>query len=297
MKDNVRLAVIGGSGLYAMEGLSGVREVKIRTPFGNPSDAIVIGTLEGLPAGQAGARIAFLPRHGRGHRINPSEVNHRANIYALKTLGVEQIISVSACGSLKEELRPRDMVFPDQVFDRTKGRPSTFFEKGIVAHVGVANPYCLELSQRLYDAATGLGFRTHKGGTYVCMEGPQFSTKAESKVYRSLGFSVIGMTNCPEFKLAREAEICYASVALVTDYDVWHEEPVTIDMVIGNLNANTANVRRLLKAAVEPVARRSSGGRQCECATALQYAILTDQKRIPARVKKNLKPLIGKYLS
>ena len=184
------------------------------------------------------------------------------------------------------------MVFPDQVFDRTKGRASTFFEKGIVAHVGVANPYCLELSQRLYDTATGLGFRTHKGGTYVCIEGPQFSTKAESKVYRSLGFSVIGMTNVPECKLAREAEICYASVALVTDYDVWHEEPVTIEMVIGNLNANTANVKQLLKTVVSKVARE----RRCECATALQYAILTDKKRIPAKVKKDLRPLIAKYL-
>jgi len=285
MKDKTTLAVIGGSGLYAMEALSGVREVKIRTPFGNPSDAIVTGTLEGV-------RVAFLPRHGRGHRINPSEVNHRANIYALKMLGVEQIISVSACGSLREELRPRDMVFPDQVFDRTKGRASTFFEKGIVAHVGVANPYCPELAGRLYEAASGLGFRTHKRGTYVCIEGPQFSTRAESKVYRELGFSVIGMTNVPECKLAREAEICYASVALVTDYDVWHEEPVTVDMVIGNLNANTANVKQLLKAVVSKVAR----DRRCECATALQYAILTDKKRIPAPIKKKLQPLIGRYL-
>jgi len=281
----VTLAVIGGSGLYAMEGLSGVREKKIRTPFGSPSDAIVIGTLDGT-------RVAFLPRHGRGHRLNPTEVNHRANIFALKTLGVEQIISVSACGSLKEELRPRDMVFPDQVFDRTKSRASTFFEKGIVAHVGVANPYCPELSQRLYDTAAGLGFRTHKGGTYVCIEGPQFSTKAESKVYRSFGFSVIGMTNVPEGKLAREAEICYASVALVTDYDVWHDEPVTIDMVIGNLNANTANVKQLLRAVVSKVARE----RRCECATALQYAILTDKKSIPAKTKKMLRPIVGKYI-
>jgi len=286
MKDKVSLAVIGGSGLYAMEELQKVREVKIRTPFGTPSDAIVIGTLEST-------QVAFLPRHGRGHRINPSEVNHRANIFALKTLGVEQIISVSACGSLREDLRPRDMVFPDQIFDRTKGRPSTFFEKGIVAHVGVANPYCPELAHRLFASAADLGFRTHKGGTYVCIEGPQFSTKAESKVYRSMGFSVIGMTNVPEFKLAREAEICYASVALVTDYDVWKEEPVTVDMVIGNLNANTANVKQLLKAVVSKVTR----DRRCECATALQYAIITDRKCIPAKVKKDLKPLIGKYLS
>ncbi len=282
----VKLAVIGGSGLYSMEGLHEVRTQAVRTPFGPPSDDIVIGTLEGT-------RMAFLPRHGRGHRINPSEVNHRANIYALKTLGVEQIISVSACGSLREDLRPRDMVFPDQIFDRTKSRASTFFEKGIVAHVGVANPYCPVLSSVLFHAATNLGFRTHKGGTYVCIEGPQFSTKAESKVYRSMGFSVIGMTNVPEFKLAREAEICYASVALVTDYDVWHEEAVTVDMVIGNLNANTANVKELLKAAAGKVERE----RRCECASALQYAILTDRKKIPAKVKKILKPLVAKYLS
>jgi 5'-methylthioadenosine phosphorylase len=282
---HVKLAVIGGSGLYSMEALKNVKSVRVRTPFGAPSDDIVIGTLEGT-------RVAFLPRHSRGHRINPSEVNHRANIYALKTLGVEQIISVSACGSLREDLRPRDMVFPDQIFDRTKSRPSTFFENGIVAHVGVANPYCLELSSVLFHAATNLGFRTHKGGTYVCIEGPQFSTKAESKVYRSMGFSVIGMTNVPEFKLAREAEICYASVALVTDYDVWHEEPVTVDMVIGNLNANTANVKALLTSVVTKTARE----RKCECASALQYAILTDRKKIPAKAKRILKPLVGKYL-
>ncbi len=282
----VKLAVIGGSGLYSLDELREVREIKVRTPFGDPSDAIVVGVLEGT-------RVAFLPRHGRGHRINPSEVNHRANIYALKQLGVEQIISVSACGSLREDLRPRDMVFPDQIFDRTKSRASTFFEKGIVAHVGVANPYCPELSSTLFGAASRLGFRTHKGGTYVCIEGPQFSTKAESRVYRSLGFSVIGMTNVPEFKLAREAEICYASVALVTDYDVWREEPVTVEMVIANLTANTANVKELLKAVLPKAARE----RRCECASALQFAILTDKKKIPAQLKKDLHLLIGKYLS
>jgi 5'-methylthioadenosine phosphorylase len=281
----ISLAVIGGSGVYQMEELKKVKEIRVRTPFGNPSDAIIAGELEGVP-------VAFLPRHGRGHRINPSEVNHRANIYALKTLGVEQIVSVSACGSLKEELPPRDMVFPDQIFDRTKGRPSTFFEKGIVAHVGVANPYCGELAERLYQKATDLAFRTHRGGTYVCIEGPQFSTKAESNVYRGLGFSVIGMTNVPEFKLAREAEICYAAVALVTDYDVWKDEQVTVEMVIGNLTANTTNVKRLLKEVVRSLAR----DRRCECATALQFAILTNPKRIPAKVKKDLRPLIGRYV-
>jgi len=269
-----------------MDELKEVREVAVSTPFGKPSDVFVIGTLGGI-------RVAFVPRHGRGHRINPSEVNHRANIFALKTLGVEQIISVSACGSLKEELRPRDMVFPDQLFDRTKCRPSTYFEKGIVAHVGVANPYCPELAARLHHSAAGLGFRTHQGGTYVCIEGPQFSTKAESNVYRSLGFSVIGMTNIPEAKLAREAEICYASVALVTDYDVWKDEHVTVEMVIGNLTANTANVKKLLQEVAPKVSRQ----RTCECASALQYAIITDRKAIPANVKKKLKPLIGKYLS
>ena len=284
--EKISLAVIGGSGLYAMEDLKNIREVRVKTPFGNPSDAFIVGELEGV-------NIAFLPRHARGHRINPSEVNHRANIYALKTLGVEQIISVAACGSLKEELKPRDMVFPDQLFDRTKSRPSTFFEKGIVAHVGIANPYCQELSGRLFASAHGLGFNTHKGGTYVCMEGPQFSTRAESNVYRQLGFSIIGMTALPEAKLAREAEICYAAVALVTDYDVWKEEHVTVEMVIGNLTANTANVKRLLKTAITGLTRQ----RQCECASALQYAILTDRKLIPAKIKKDLQPLIGKYWS
>ena len=284
-KESVSVAVIGGSGLYAMEDLQNIREMTVKTPFGSPSDALIVGMLEGV-------RVAFLPRHGRGHRINPSEVNHRANIYALKTLGVEKIISVSACGSLKEELRPRDMVFPDQLFDRTKSRPSTFFEKGIVAHVGVANPYCPLLAGRLYRSAGDLGFRTHSGGTYVCIEGPQFSTKAESEVYRALGFSVIGMTNIPEAKLAREAEICYAAVALVTDYDVWHDEPVTVDMVIGNLTANTANVKQLLKSVIV----ETGYARQCDCANALQYAIITDRARIPAKVKKDLAPLIGRYL-
>lgn len=283
----ISIGVIGGSGLYAMEELREVREVRVRTPFGDPSDALILGRLEGV-------EVAFLPRHARGHRINPSEVNHRANLYALKSIGVEQIISVAACGSLREELRPRDMVFPDQIFDRTLGgRPSTFFEKGIVAHVGIAHPYCRALSDRLHRSAQALGFPAHRGGVYVCMEGPQFSTKAESDVYRSLGFSVIGMTALPEAKLAREAEICYAAVALVTDYDVWKEEHVTVEMVIGNLTANTANVKRLLKEAITTLGRE----RRCECAAALRHAILTDRRLIPARVKKDLKPIIGKYVS
>lgn len=286
--EKISIGVIGGSGLYAMEELKDVREVRIKTPFGNPSDAFVTGVLNGVP-------IAFLPRHQRGHRINPSEINYRANIFAMKQLGVEQIISVAACGSLREELRPRDMVFPDQIFDRTKGiRPSTFFEKGIVAHVGLATPYCADLSQQLYRSAADLGFRTHEGGTYVCMEGPQFSTKAESNFYRAAGFNIIGMTALPEAKLAREAEICYASVALVTDYDVWKDdEEVSIEKVIANLVANTANVKKLLYSVMPKTVR----ARQCACASALQYAILTDAKVIPAKAKRDLKPLIGKYIS
>jgi 5'-methylthioadenosine phosphorylase len=282
----ISIGVIGGSGVYSIEALRDVKEILVKTPFGRPSDAILTGSLEGIP-------VAFLPRHGRGHTMNPSEVNYRANIYALKTLGVEQILSVSACGSLREELRPRDMVFPDQIFDRTKSRPSTFFEKGIVAHVGMAVPYCAELSGRLHGQAVQLGFRTHRGGTYVCMEGPQFSTKAESNVYRSLGFSVIGMTNLPEAKLAREAEMCYSAIALVTDYDVWKDdEEVSVEKVIANLTANTANVKRLIQAVLPQLARK----RQCACAQALQYAILTNPKLISGPVKKALAPLIGKYV-
>lgn len=281
----VTLAVIGGSGLYSMEQLKDVQEVRVKTPFGDPSDAIILGTLEGR-------RVAFLPRHARGHRINPTEVNHRANIFALKTLGVQRIISIAACGSLKEELRPRDMVFPDQIFDRTVQRTRTFFDRGIVGHVGVAVPYCMDLSDTLFEAAKDQKFRAHKGGTYVCIEGPQFSTKAESEVFRELGFSIIGMTASPEFRLAREAEMCYAAVALVTDYDVWHEEPVTVEMVIGNLSANTANVKKLLLSIVPKIGAQGA----CACSEALKFALITDPKKIPPKVKKDLKPLIGKYV-
>jgi 5'-methylthioadenosine phosphorylase len=284
-KEVVTLAIIGGSGVYHIEELKNVRKVHIKTPFGSPSDAVLVGMLEGR-------RIAFLPRHGRGHRANPTEVNHRANIFALKTLGVTHIISVAACGSLKEELRPRDMVIPDQIFDRTVGRPRTFFEKGLVAHVGVAVPYCQTLSAHLHEAAAGLKFRVHKGGTYVCIEGPQFSTKAESAVFRQLGFSVIGMTASPEFRLAREAEICYAAVALVTDYDVWHDEPVTVEMVIGNLMANSANVKTLLKTVAAQIPAQGN----CPCGEALKFGIITDPKTIPSSLKKRLRPLIGKYV-
>ncbi|MEE8179746.1 MAG: S-methyl-5'-thioadenosine phosphorylase [bacterium] len=284
--EKVKIGVIGGSGIYDIEGITETRKQKISTPFGDPSDTIVIGNLEGIP-------VAFLPRHGRGHFIMPSELNSRSNIYALKSLGVEQIISISACGSLKEELKPRDIVIPDQLFDRTRQRPCTFFGEGIVAHIGFANPYCPELSQALYQAAKDLRFSVHLGGTYVCIEGPQFSTKAESKVFRSLGFSIIGMTNLPEAKLAREAEICYATLGLVTDYDVWKEgEEVSVERVVGNLLANIENVKKLIKVAIPRLERE----RKCECASALAYAIQTHKWAINRRTAKKLDLLIGKYL-
>jgi len=282
----VKIGVIGGSGIYDIEGITEMRKQKIRTPFGDPSDMIVIGNLEGIP-------VAFLPRHGRGHFIAPSELNSRANIYALKSLGVEQIISISACGSLKEELKPRDIVIPDQLFDRTRQRPYTFFGEGIVAHIAFADPYCPELSGILYQVAKDLGVSVHSGGTYVCIEGPQFSTKAESKVFRSLGFSIIGMTNIPEAKLAREAEICYATLGLVTDYDVWKEgEEVTVERVVGNLLANIENVKKLIKAAIPRLKR----DRKCECASALAYAIQTREWAINKKTARKLDLLIGKYL-
>jgi len=284
--EEVKIGVIGGSGIYDIEGITETRKRNITTPFGDPSDTIVIGNLEGIP-------VAFLPRHGRGHFIMPSELNSRANIYALKSLGVEQIISISACGSLKEELKPRDIVIPDQLFDRTRQRPYTFFGEGIVAHIGFANPYCPELSGILYQVAKDLRLSVHLGGTYVCIEGPQFSTKAESKVFRSLGFSIIGMTNIPEAKLAREAEICYATLGLVTDYDVWKEgEEVSVERVVGNLLANIENVKKLIKAAIPRLERE----RKCECASALAYAIQTREWAINRKTARRLDLLIGKYL-
>jgi len=282
----VKIGVIGGSGIYDVEGIVAVSRRRIKTPFGEPSDEIVIGDLEGIS-------VAFLPRHGKGHSIMPSELNSRANIYALKSLGVEQIISISACGSLKEELKPRDIVIPDQLFDRTRQRPYTFFGEGIVAHIAFANPYCPDLSQTLYQVAKELGLSVHLGGTYVCIEGPQFSTKAESKVFRSLGFSIIGMTNLPEAKLAREAEICYATLGLVTDYDVWKEgEEVSVEKVIENMLANIENVKKLVKAALPRLKRE----RKCECASALAYAIQTQKWAINRKTAKRLDLLIGKYL-
>jgi len=284
----IAIGIIGGSGLYSMAGLTNTREIRVKTPFGDPSDAIVTGTLEGR-------RVAFLARHGRGHRISPSEINFRANIYALKTLGVERIISVSAVGSLREDVAPLDFVVPDQFFDRTRTRVSTFFGGGIVAHVSFDRPTCPALSAQLTAAAESAGVKVHRGGTYVCMEGPQFSTLAESHTYRGLRFDIIGMTNLTEAKLAREAEICYATFAMVTDYDCWHpsHDAVTVDQIIAVLTKNTENVQRAIREAV----RALDESRPCKCGSALAHAILTDRKAIPAAAKKRLAPIIGKYIS
>lgn len=283
-----RIGVIGGSGLYEMEKLGEVEELNVGTPFGAPSDAIVVGTI-------AGESVAFLPRHGRGHRFSPSEVPARANIYALKSLGVEHIISVSACGSLREDLAPLDVVVPDQLFDRTKGiRPATFFGEGVVVHISFADPFCPELSRVLYQAAREVGATVHDGGTLVVMEGPQFSTRAESNAYRQLGFDLIGMTALPEAKLAREAEICYATLAMVTDYDVWKvsEESVTVEMVVQNLQKNVATARNIVRAAVANI----DHARPCLCATALRDAIITARERIAPAQRERLALLLGKYL-
>lgn len=284
----VRIGIIGGSGLYTMPGLSGAREVRMKTPFGDPSDALVIGELEGR-------RVAFLSRHGRGHRILPSEINYRANIYAMKLLGVERIISMSAVGSLREDLRPQDFVIPDQFFDRTRHRADTFFGSGLVGHIMFDKPTCAQVAGWIGSACERAGVRVHAGGTYVCMEGPQFSTKAESYAYRQLRFDVIGMTNLTEAKLAREAEICYATCAMVTDYDCWHpdHDAVTIAMVIENLNKNAENAQNVLR----QVVRALSPARDCQCGSALATALITDRKMIPAATKKKLVAIIGKYIS
>ncbi len=282
-----RLGVIGGSGLYQVEGLKDVEELRVKTPFGDPSDAITLGTLEG-------ERVAFLPRHGRGHRISPTEIPVRANIYALKSLGVERIISVSAVGSLKETLPPLDLVIPDQLLDRTRSRVSSFFGGGMVVHVAFADPFCPALSQALYQACQGEGVGVHKGGTLVVMEGPLFSTRAESFLYRSWGADIIGMTALPEAKLAREAEICYATLASVTDYDCWHQEhaSVSIEMVISNLQKNVERAKRVLRKLVRAIPRE----RDCPCSAALKDAIITDPRLIPAQKRQELALLIGKYL-
>ncbi len=286
------IGVIGGSGLYEIEGLADVQEKVIETPFGAPSDAYITGTL-------SGAKMVFLPRHGRGHRYLPSEVNYRANIYGLKTLGVEQIISVSAVGSMKEEIVPGHIVIPDQFFDRTQGkRASTFFGNGVVGHVQFADPICNDLAVILADSAAAVGATVHKGGTYVCIEGPNFSTRAESNIFRSWGVDIIGMTNLPESRLAREAEICYGTIALATDYDCWHDghDDVSVEAVIAVIQQNIAVARDIIKTAVEKiVAQRSE--RFCACAKALEFAIMTEKCLIPEETRQALEPIIGKYLS
>jgi len=282
-----KVGVIGGSGLYNMEGLTKVEKVKISTPFGEPSDAIMLGNLEGV-------RVAFLPRHGKGHRISPSELPAKANIYALKSLGVERIISINAVGSLKEEIEPLDVVIPDQLIDCTKGRASTFFTGGIVGHISFSEPFCPVLSQISFEASTKVGVKVHKGGTYLVIEGPQLSTKAEAQLYRSWGADVIGMTALPEAKLAREAEICYVALALVTDYDCWHPtyESVTTEMILTNLRKGVETVQRILKLLLPSIPQK----RDCACASALKYAIVTGTKYIPKEKRKELELLIGKYL-
>lgn len=280
------IGIIGGSGLYAMPGFEAQEEAVIETPFGSPSDNYVLGSL-------AGRRVAFLARHGRGHRLAPSELNYRANIYGMKKLGVERIISLSAVGSLKEELRPLDFVIPEQFFDRTRGRVSTFFGEGLVAHISFAHPICPEASAVVAAACQAAGVACKRGGTYLCMEGPAFSTKAESGVYRSWGMDIIGMTNLQEAKLAREAEICYVTVAMVTDYDCWHEDhdAVTVSDIIANLMKNAENACKVVAQAVAamPVARG------CKCGSALSHAILTDRELVPEATKTKLGILIEKY--
>ncbi|MBB5055898.1 5'-methylthioadenosine phosphorylase [Granulicella aggregans] len=281
------IGIIGGSGLYAMPGLTNVREESFETPFGAPSDAFILGDL-------GGRSVAFLARHGRGHRILPSELNFRANIYAMKMLGVERILSVSAVGSLKEEHKPTDFVIPDQFIDRTFARIGTFFGDGIVGHVAFGDPVCSTVRSVFENACAEVGVVGKNGGTYVCMEGPQFSTRAESNLYRSWGADVIGMTNLQEAKLAREAEICYATLAMVTDYDCWREghDDVTVDQVVAVLHQNADNGTKVVKAAIAAMPTE----RKCACADALKYAILTDKKAIPEAAKERLGLLLGKYL-
>jgi 5'-methylthioadenosine phosphorylase len=281
------IGIIGGSGLYTIEGIKDVKDVSIDTPFGKPSDSFKVGVLEGR-------KVAFLPRHGRGHTILPSELNFRANIYGMKKLGVEHIIAVSAVGSMKEEIRPLDIVIPDQFLDRTQGRISTFFGEGIVGHVSFADPVCTVLADTIFQATKSIGVRVHKDGTYLCIEGPLFSTRAESNVFRQWDVSIIGMTNIQEAKLAREAEICYSTLAMVTDYDCWYigEEPVTLEIVIRNLNKNAETAKRILKVVIPNIEQK----RTCACTTAAQNAIVTHKDLIPESTKKKLDSIFGKYL-
>jgi 5'-methylthioadenosine phosphorylase len=286
---DIRIGVIGGSGLYGMEGMKVREERRIQTPFGDPSDAYIIGELDGR-------QVAFLPRHGRGHRLLPTELNYRANIYGFKLLGVEEIVSVSAVGSLKIEYKPTDIVVPDQFFDRTRHRPDTFFGNGLVAHVSMAKPVCPRLIGAAVEAARAAGATVHEGGTYICMEGPQFSTRAESEAYRMMGADIIGMTNLQEAKLAREAEICYVSLSMVTDYDCWHETEEAVSgeavmVVIGqNVKMSQEVVRQMLKRIGEPHERG------CLCEEALKFSLITERSMIPAETRKNLDPIIGKYV-
>ncbi len=284
---SITIGIIGGSGLYDMAELTDREERRVTTPFGEPSAPYVVGTLRGK-------RVAFLARHGAGHRFTPSELNYRANIFGFKTLGVEYILSASAVGSLKEEYKPMDLLIPDQFMDRTRGRISTFFGGGLVAHVGFAHPFCSSLGEIAFRSAKAAGATVHKGGTYVCMEGPQFSTLAESNLYRSWGMDIIGMTNLQEAKLAREAEICYSTIALVTDYDCWHpsHDHVTVDMVVANLVENARTAQEVIAGAVDALPFE----RSCECATALKHAIITRPEAISAEAKSRLAPLVGKYL-
>jgi 5'-methylthioadenosine phosphorylase len=281
------IGVIGGSGLYSMPGFEAQQECRVDTPWGGPSDAYVVGRL-------AGKEVAFLARHGRGHRISPSELNFRANIYGMKALGVERILSLSAVGSLKEEHQPLDFVIPDQFVDHTRGRVSTFFGEGLVAHISFAHPICAQLARVAYEAAGEAGIRAKLGGTYLCMEGPAFSTLAESSLYRSWGLDVIGMTNLQEAKLAREAEICYTTIAMVTDYDCWHpdHDAVTVNDIIANLTRNADNAARLVAGAV----RSMPAARECQCGSALSHALITDRASIPEGTRKKLELLVGKYL-
>jgi 5'-methylthioadenosine phosphorylase len=285
-RNELKVGVIGGSGLYEMDGLTDLRWVKLKTPFGNPSDAYCTGRLGDRP-------VIFLPRHGRGHRLMPSELNYRANIWGLKKLGARAVISISAVGSMREEIRPLDLVIPDQFFDHTKRRISSFFGDGIVAHVGMAHPVCEDLAGLLETAGREASATVHRGGTYICIDGPQFSTKGESEIYRRWGVSVIGMTNMPEAKLAREAELCYATLALATDYDVWHPEhdAVTVEAVVANLIKNVVTAKDVLRRVIPQVKDGCRGG----CASALGQAIITSPKHFPPRTRRRLDLLLGRY--
>src|SRR5215475_1668053 len=287
-KRQASIGIIGGSGLYSMQGLTDTQEIRVKTPFGDPSDAIALGTLEGK-------RVAFLARHGRGHRVLPGEINFRANIYAMKLLGAERVISVSAVGSLQEDLRPGEFLVPDQFVDRTKSRVSTFFGGGLVAHVAFAHPTCGDLSATLADASVRCAVPVQRNGSYVCIEGPQFSTLAEAHFHRAMHFQIIGMTNVTEAKLAREAELCYATIAMITDFDCWHpdHESVTADQIIAALNQNSDNAQKVLRQAVKALPAK----RTCTCGAALAHALGTDPKLVPTATKKKLAAIIGKYIS